>query len=133
MSFAAEIDQFAGETVDKIERIRRIFIGKLCFAIVERTPVRTGFHNGNWQPSIGAPEMDVVPRKSKDGAYIKRLVMSTLEKLKGDEAFYFSNNGPAILRLEYEGWSSQAPAGMVRVSAAEAGQIINQAIREGEL
>lgn len=134
MSFAADIEQFAGDAIDHVEKIRRVFIGKLCVVIIDRTPVQTGYLKGNWQPSIGAPAMDEVPRKSKEGGYVKALAAEVLSKLKGDETFYFSNNAPYILVIEYEGHSStKAPDGMVRISLLEVGQLINEAVREAEL
>jgi hypothetical protein len=61
-------------------------------------------------------------------------VLEVLNKLTGDEAFYLSNNAPYILRIEYEGHSStKAPEGMVRVSLAEVGMLVNEAIREAAL
>ena len=134
MSFALDIESFENEALTAVENARRIFIGNLCIVIIDRTPVLSGHLKGNWQPSIGAPETDEVPRASKDGGYPKKLVLDILSKLKGDETFYFSNNAPYVLRIEYEGHSSvKAPDGMVRVSIAEVGQIINLAIREGGL
>ena len=134
MSFALDIETFADETMEAVENTRRIFIGNLCLRIIDRTPVLSGHLKGNWQPSIGAAETDEVPRASKDGAFVKRLVLDVLAKLKGDETFYFSNNAPYVLVIEYEGHSSvKAPDGMVRISLAEVGQLINQAIREGGL
>jgi hypothetical protein len=134
VSFELEIEKFVDDTIDKIERIRRIFIGNLCIRIIDRTPVLTGYLKGNWQASIGAAEQDEVPRKSKEGASVKAEALSVLEKLKGDETFYFSNNAPYILVIEYEGHSRiKAPQGMARISIAEVGTLINQAIREGEL
>jgi hypothetical protein len=134
VSFALDIERFASEAIDRVENIRRVFIGNLCIAIIDRTPVLTGYLKGNWQASIGAAEQDAVPRKSKEGGFVKALAASVLERLKGDETFYFSNNAPYVLRIEYEGHSStKAPDGMVRVSLAEVGQLINQAVREAAL
>lgn len=134
MSFGEEIEHFADNAIEAIERTRRICIGKLCVAIIDRTPVLSGHLKGNWQPSIGAAENDEVPRASKDGAFVKQLLLDTLAKLKGDETFYFSNNAPYVLVIEYEGHSStKAPDGMVRISLAEVGALINEAIREGAL
>lgn len=134
MSFEDDVEQFASGAIESVERTRRIFIGKLCIAIIDRTPVLSGHLKGNWQPSIGAAETDEVARASKDGAYVKRLLLDMLAKLTEDDTFYFSNNAPYVLRIEYEGHSSvKAPDGMVRISLAEVGAIINEAIREGAL
>jgi hypothetical protein len=134
VSFELEIEKFANEAMSAVENTRRIFIGNLCIRIIDRTPVLSGHLKGNWQPSIGAPETDEVPRASKDGAYVKRLALDVLNRLTGDETFYFSNNAPYVLRIEYEGHSSvKAPDGMARISLAEVGQLINQAVRDGAL
>jgi hypothetical protein len=134
VSFATEVEQFANEALGRVEKIRRLFIGKLCIAIIDRTPVLSGHLKGNWQASIGAPEMDEVPRQSKEGGFVKQQVLDILAKLKGDETFYFSNNAPYVLVIEYEGHSSvKAPDGMVRISLLEVGQLINQAIAEASL
>ena len=133
MSLALVVEQFEADAVAQVERIRRVFIGNLCIAIIDRTPVLTGYLKGNWQASIGKPEMDVVPRKSKNGASIKAMALAVLARLKGDEVFYFSNNAPYVLRIEYEGHSGKAPDGMARISLAEVGQLVNMAVREGSL
>lgn len=134
MSFALEVEQFANEAMSAIENVRRIFIGNLCIRIIDRTPVLSGYLKGNWQPSIGAAATDEVPRKSKEGAFVKQLVLDVLANLKGDETFYFSNNAPYVLVIEYEGHSAhKAPYGMVRIAIAEVGQLVNDAIREGGL
>jgi hypothetical protein len=134
VSFAAEIEQFAGDALEQVERIRRVFIGKLCIMIIDKTPVLTGHLKGNWQASVGTPEMDEVPRKSKAGGFVKQQALDVLARLQGDETFYFSNNAPYVLRIEYEGHSSvKAPDGMARISLLAVGQLINQAVREGEL
>ncbi len=134
MSFALEIEKFADDALAAVENTRRIFIGNLCIRIIDRTPVLSGHLKGNWQPSIGAAAMDEVPRASKDGGYVKQLARDVLAQLKGDETFYFSNNAPYVLVIEYEGHSSvKAPDGMVRISLAEVGALVNEAIRNGGL
>jgi hypothetical protein len=134
VSFALDIEKFSNDAIAAVENTRRIFIGNLCLRIVDRTPVLSGHLKGNWQPSIGAAEQDEVPRASKDGAFVKQLVLDMLAKLTGDETFYLSNNAPYVIVIEYEGHSSvKAPEGMVRISLAEVGALVNEAIRDGGL
>ncbi|WP_330210091.1 hypothetical protein [Pseudomonas sp. AM4(2022)] len=40
------------------------------------------------------------------------------------------NNLPYGPRLEYEGWSNQAPAGMVQITVTEFQMFINKAVSE---
>lgn len=134
MSFALDIAKFSNDAIAAVENTRRIFIGNLCLRIIDRTPVLSGHLKGNWQPSIGAAENDEVPRASKDGAFVKQLVLDVLARLKGDEIFYLSNNAPYVIVIEYEGHSSvKAPDGMVRISLAEVGALVNEAMRDGGL
>ncbi len=134
MSFELDIERFANDAIVAVENTRRVFIGNLCIAIIDRTPVLSGHLKGNWQPSINTAEQDEVARSSKEGGYVKQLLLEILAKLTADDTFYFSNNAPYVLVIEYEGHSSQkAPEGMVRISLAEVGALVNEAVREGAL
>jgi hypothetical protein len=132
VSFATDVGKFAVKAPKQAALVRKLFLKKLCFATIDRTPVRTGYLKGNWQPTIGAPAQHAVPRKSKEGGFVKKLVLSTIAKLKG-ESFFFTNRAPYAYRIEYEGWSNKAPRGMLRVSVAEARKFVRAAIREGKL
>jgi hypothetical protein len=85
--------------------------------IVPRTPVDTGRARGGWYPyadHAGAPVVGGGP-----GAAQGRSEGSFREDLDGANQFIEVTNGvPYIKRLEY-GYSTQAPAGMVRVSMRE--------------
>jgi hypothetical protein len=133
VSFATDVGKFAVKAPKQAALVRKLFLKKLCFATIDRTPVRTGYLKGNWQPTIGAPAQSEVPRKSKEGGFPKKLVLSTLEKLNGDQSFFFTNRAPYAYRIEYEGYSAKAPRGMLRVSVAEARRFVRAAIREGKL
>ena len=69
-----------------------------------------GRARGNWQCTIGAPV--TVENWQSDSESAMR---GTVPQRAGS-VVYLTNNVPYIQKLEYEGWSQQAPAGMVRVS-----------------
>lgn len=79
--------------------------------IIQMTPVKTGRARGNWQCTIGSPFVG----EDDSGSVMK--VQSVIPRRAGS-VVYLTNNVPYIGKLEYDGHSRQAPAGMVRVSVA---------------
>ncbi|UUR70761.1 hypothetical protein [Enterobacter asburiae] len=89
-----------------------------------------GRFRGNWQVSFDAPATDETGRVDKTGNLTKASGNYTLSLFKvGMKAIYFCNNVPYAYRLEM-GHSSQAPGGMVRITAAEFQRFFEQAVRE---
>lgn len=81
--------------------------------VVLKTPVDTGRARGNWQTTINqAPDSELLSANPiGDG-------VAALADLPPFVAIYISNNVPYINRLE-DGYSRQAPAGMVAVTLQE--------------
>lgn len=89
-----------------------------------------GRFRGNWQVSFDAPTTDETGRVDKSGNLTKAAGNYTLSLFKvGMKAIYFCNNVPYAYRLEM-GHSSQAPGGMVRITAAELQRFFEDAVRE---
>ncbi|MBS3042295.1 hypothetical protein [Enterobacter asburiae] len=89
-----------------------------------------GRFRGNWQVSFDAPTTDETGRVDKTGNLTKAAGNHTLSLFKvGMKAIYFCNNVPYAYRLEM-GHSSQAPGGMVRITAAEFQRFFEEAVRE---
>ncbi|MFV7475738.1 hypothetical protein ACNPM1_04965 [Enterobacter pseudoroggenkampii] len=89
-----------------------------------------GRFRGNWQVSFDAPTTDETGRVDKTGNLTKAAGNYTLSLFKvGMKAIYFCNNVPYAYRLEM-GHSSQAPEGMVRITAAEFQRFFEEAVRE---
>lgn len=83
-----------------------------------------GRARGNWQCSVGpqpvALESDVVD--AEGNKTIDQIIasMSSWSPTKNDGVpIWIGNALPYIIRLEYDAWSSQARAGMVRISISE--------------
>lgn len=94
-------------------------------AIVERSPVDTGRFRANWNCSQGSPN------NATSGDTDQARGFAEAQKALGYAAggiVYFVNALPYGTRLEYEGWSSQAPSGMVRITIAEFDQYVKKAI-----
>lgn len=89
-----------------------------------------GRFRGNWQVSFDAPTTDETGRIDKTGNLTKAAGNNTLSLFKvGMKAIYFCNNVPYAYRLEM-GHSSQAPGGMVRITAVEFQRFFEDAVRE---
>lgn len=89
-----------------------------------------GRFRGNWQVSFDAPTTDETGRIDKTGNLTKAAGNYTLSLFKvGMKAIYFCNNLPYAYPLEM-GHSTQAPGGMVRITAAEFQRFFEEAVRE---
>jgi hypothetical protein len=94
-----------------------------------------GRSRNSWMYSFGAPDNTQPHPMSEEykGDQTGSESKARLNVLKSPQhgAFgvhYISNNLPYMHRLEFEGWSKQAPAGMVRVSVAEFQQFLTAAV-----
>ncbi len=86
--------------------------------IIDQSPVDTGRFKNNWIPSVNNPVTSKKDTVDKSGSRAKALVRTSLEKLKPGDTWYLRNNQPYGVRLEYEGWSRQAPNGFLRLNVA---------------
>ena len=106
---------------EQVELVKKKVGMQLLERLVMMTPVDTGRARSNWFVTLDTPSSAVAtnppfPSASvtiNDGANIISLV-------SGGQSIWISNNLPYIEPLE-NGWSSQAPAGMLAVALAEVG------------
>ncbi|ANY29738.1 tail completion or Neck1 protein [Escherichia phage Gluttony] len=79
-----------------------------------------GRFRGNWQVTFDQPAVGAIDRVDKAGTATLAAGREVLAHYDSGEygSIWFTNNVPYAQRLEY-GWSKQAPAGVVRVVAAE--------------
>lgn len=90
----------------------------------EKTPVDTGHARGNWNVAIGGPDDTTSPASLEmDGPALPR----QLPAIQAGDEVWLTNAVPYIEALEY-GHSKQAPAGMVRVTAAELVPLVEQIV-----
>ena len=127
-SFTLGLQQFAAKTERELSQIVRKTCLSIGRRIIMRTPVRTGMARGNWQTTIGYPATGTLERSDPGGARAAaELTSKTLQWRPTDGgSFFFANNLPYIGRLE-NGSSKQSPAGMVAVTMAEFGGIVDDA------
>lgn len=117
-TFTMDIKAFAdraGEAADLV--VRKICLD-LFSDITINTPVDTGRARANWLASVGVPNTATFEYASSPQAASGKAIadaQTAIAQAPGN-VFWISNNLPYIYRLEFEGWSKQAPNGMVRLA-----------------
>ena len=122
MSFDKQVADFVGKAKGLQEKQVRYLCLDLLTNVVQGTPVDTGRARGNWQASINAPRTNQLETTDKNGGATISAGQSAVSKAAGN-VFYLTNNLPYIYRLEFEGWSKQAPSGWVRTAIERTKQI----------
>ena len=111
-TFRAQLASFAKGVPVKVDQIRRASILELFKLIIYSTPVDEGRLRGNWQTTVNRPAAQETARRDTNGGVTLAEVMANMGGLL--DVVYFTNNMPYAERIEYDGWSAQAPEGMVR-------------------
>jgi hypothetical protein len=131
MTFAADMARFAKLTNSSLDETGRAIALELFSSVIKDTPVDTGRARGNWQTSIGTAEQSEVNRDGSAPALAE--LASEVRGFTMGKVIYLANNLPYIYRLEYDGWSRQAPAGMVRKNVARIQSIVRKAASENRV
>ncbi len=103
---------------------------RLGGAIVMRSPVDTGRFRSNWLSAYGAIDASTNNALDKSGSAAIGKLTASVSAFPAGQVFYFTNSLPYAQRLEYDAWSAQSPAGMVRVSVAGWQSIVEDEIRK---
>lgn len=118
------------------ERIRLIVqegYTETASKVITRSPVDKSVFRNQWYASLNQPSTKLTTIAStkdfgeKGGIRFTEFLALSTEFDIGDKLF-LTNNSPQSRRLEF-GWSKQAPAGMVRISAAEWPLLIDKIAR----
>lgn len=113
--FAKMMRRAAGRE-DQLIRASALSLGS---AIVQKSPVDTGRFRANWQ--YGAGQVNFATDSAPDitGSSSIGKISIGLQGWRRGEKIYVTNSLPYAKRLEYDAWSNQATAGMVRISVIE--------------
>lgn len=93
-------------------------LGRLYRLIVSRSPVYTGTLRAGWNVSYGAPNYSFVSNRGNPQAPLPAPAFNLPYDADRAWKMYIANGVPYTQRIE-NGWSSQAPVGMVRISKME--------------
>ena len=100
---------------------------ELYSQIVRGTPVDTGRARGNWLPSTVQPIYQTTYANVRSPEVGIREAKEEYTRATIDEDLIMQNNLPYIYRLEFDGWSRQAPGGWVRAAVGRFREIIRRA------
>lgn len=142
-TFALDVAKFAEKAGGNVKTVVRKVAVDMLSSVVERTPVGNptnwknpppkGYVGGrlraNWNASLSSPDLTTSPRVDAAGAPTVQRGVASLTNFDGEQDIYVMNSLPYVRRIEYEGWSSQAPAGMVRVTVSDFQTLVNNAVR----
>ncbi len=128
MTFSIQLKRYGAKSIDAVDRVRRRVIIELFSAIIRETPVDTGRLRSNWQITLRSPATGTLG--IRDVSAVIAEAEAAANASKGDDLVIMRNNLPYAYRIEYEGWSKQAPEGMVRRNIAMFQRIVNRAARK---
>jgi hypothetical protein len=122
--FRTDMKRIVEKTKDKTNMFARKLVLDLDRRMVLKSPVDTGRFKANWNIGYGSIDTSTSEATDKSGTATLARHQAEVRDASGT-VIYITNSLPYAYRLEYEGWSKQAPMGMVRTTLAE----LNSAIR----
>ncbi|OWU80349.1 hypothetical protein ATO5_02655 [Loktanella sp. 22II-4b] len=121
------MDREWAEKVDDLHEFVSLVGLTALRALVQKSPVDTGRFKGNWQLSIGTPEAGQLETTDPSGGATLAKGSTAIAPYAGLKNFppvWIVNNLPYSERLE-DGYSKQAPGGMVGLTVAELQTMFN--------
>ncbi len=141
MDFTKAMDQWTKQVSLKMDNIFKDVVILVGESVVRISPVDTGLFRGNWQLTVDGEESSELNRLDPTGGAALASITSRAQGLKAGQIAYILNhleygydleygtyNGPTA-KVTEQGFSRQAPEGMVRVTEARFISIVEEAIR----
>jgi len=129
MSLTSDLAAFRAKTESKMERAFRKIILDAYSECIQKSPVDTGRFKGNWQTAIDVIPAGTLQRMDASGGAAIGEVNASVAATQLGNTVYMANNLPYAERLE-DGWSKQAPAGMVKLTVQRWQPIANAVIAQ---
>ena len=150
MSFASDIARFGRKAIDRNFADLKQNVGIALFsAVINASPVgnpdlwksqqgkgmksRTGpvgyvggRFRANWNCHVGSANRTTTENVDPTGSIAIANVVSECSGATASQSLFLTNSLPYSIKLEYEGHSSQAPQGMVRLNVARFRKIIKK-------
>ena len=118
-NFTAQLAGFEKKAATQIKAVVQK-IGMEAFSrIIMKSPVDTGRFRANWGVQIGAPYVGITDLTDKPGSTTQARMTGDVLQWNAQGSIFLCNNLPYSIALEYGHSQRQAPAGMVRTTAAE--------------
>lgn len=140
MSFKGQLEAFARKTEANMALATKKVLIDIGARIIERTPVGDpsiwsgpapkgyvgGRARGSWQYSVNSPATGDPVSIDPTGSATVAAITAGIRPIPA--IHYITSNLPYIQALE-NGWSTQAPSGMVGLTAVEFSNIVDVAVR----
>lgn len=119
------IEKLAEKAKLDIELVARRAAFQVFNNVLNLSPVDTGRFRANWNVSQGEPDR-TTSEATQDGRGEAEVKKALTFQVGG--TIYMTNSLPYAKRLE-DGWSKQAPTGMVRKTVVQYARFVRKAIR----
>ncbi|OBU85490.1 hypothetical protein [Chromobacterium subtsugae] len=138
ISFQAQVRAMVDYQRLRMENVAKVAIVELVDEVLQgaATPIDTGQFMANMRASLNAPDTTWTMDTDTDGVPTAMRIRAVVDELKLGDVFYLTNSAPYGPILEYglyrllkgfdrqtertvNGYSTQAPQGMFRVSCAK--------------
>ena len=135
------IKDFNAQANVDFDLVRRKVILDIAGRVIKKTPVDEGGARGGWQSTLHAKATNDVQRKAQDAI---NEAVATVGGLDAETVMFLTNLMPYIEKLEFGGYpkkpkkgkgkttggfSTQAPAGMLRITLAEFEGIVSVSVK----
>jgi hypothetical protein len=140
-TFALQLQKFAEKTGQKADlAVQKIVVG-VAGRVDARSPVGDGAYwknpppkgyvggrfRGNWQLGVGVVPQGETGLIDPTGAEAQGRIIAEIPQQASGQVYYLFNNVPYARRIE-EGWSRQAPQGVVGLTVIEFQRIVDDAV-----
>jgi len=127
IKFSSQLKAFATKAQKKETAVLRRSAIDTLGRVTLRSPVDTGRFRANWAVGINEVGVSAAQASPEEGfGAAAQPGQQVIGNAKATDAIVISNNLPYAQRLE-NGYSSQAPAGMVAITVAEWSGIVKDA------
>lgn len=139
--FTKALQDWTAEVKATMNGIFRDVVIDIGRSVVRLSPVDTGHFRGNWQLTIDNEESGELSREDISGSVTIADIVNKAGTLTAGQVAYIVNHVEYGYDLEYgtyfgptakvtpEGFSRQAPEGVLRITAARFSEIVNEAVR----
>lgn len=129
MSFSADLGKFVARAKGNIDTATRQATVLLAQGVILKSPVDKGRFRANWQFSAAGIQRAASMAVDPGGQVTLHRLVAEIKQSRAGGVTYLSNSLPYAIPLE-NGWSKQAPQGMVKLTAQEFQQYVSQAAKD---
>lgn len=127
MSVQSDIQKITLHLTQKTSQVLVLLMAETDARLKMKSPVDTGRFRASWTIGVGQPDPSIAP-EAGPGQKVAT-PEPRIPAITAGATYYHANSLPYARRIEY-GWSKQAPAGCVRVTAAEVPGIIQALVAQ---